>query len=97
MGNRKTELGQIESELNLLNKYKVSIQQRKNQFSKSEDRELKYLKLVDQYIANYKQLEIDFKSSSMDVEQKRNTLEQSSQMTDIKIRENERTFKDEKN
>lgn len=96
LGNRKTELGQIESELNLLNKYKVSIQQRKNQFSKSEDRELKYLKLVDQYIANYKQLEIDFKSSSMDVEQKRNTLEQSSQMTDIKIRENERTFKDEK-
>ncbi|WP_446936227.1 HlyD family efflux transporter periplasmic adaptor subunit [Lysinibacillus fusiformis] len=95
--NRKTELGQIEAELNLLNKYKVSIQQRKNQFSKSEDGELKYLKLVDQYIANYKQLEIEFKSSSMDVEQKRNNLEQSTQMTDIKIRENERTFKDEKN
>ncbi len=95
--NRKTELGQIEAELNLLNKYKVSIQQRKNQFSKSEDGELKYFKLVDQYIANYKQLEIEFKSSSMDVEQKRNNLEQSSQMTDIKIRENERTFKDKKN
>lgn len=97
LANRKAELGQIEVELNLLNKYKVSIQQRKNQFSKSIENEFKYLKLVDQYIANYKQLEIDFQSNSIDVEQKRNSLEQSSQMTDIKIRENERTFKDEKN
>ncbi|MFC9540381.1 HlyD family efflux transporter periplasmic adaptor subunit [Lysinibacillus sp. NPDC056959] len=95
--NRKVELGQIEAELILLSKYKVSIQQRKNQFSKSEENELKYLKLVDQYIANYKQLEIDFQSNSIDVEQKRNALEQSSQKADIKIRENERTFKNEKN
>lgn len=95
--NRNLELKDIEEELSLLNIYKESVQKRENPFSNSEEKEKKYFELVDQYIANYNQLELDFQGTSIDVEQKRHTLEQSLEMTDINIIENEKIFKNETN
>ncbi|WP_042479075.1 HlyD family efflux transporter periplasmic adaptor subunit [Bacillus ndiopicus] len=93
--NRKAELEGIKKELTLLNTYKESIQAKKNLFKRSEEN--RYSELVDQYIVDYNKLQLDFENASIDVEQKRRSLEQSSEIVDVNILENERTLKNETN
>lgn len=94
--NRKAESKDIEVELKLLNTYKASVQAKKNLFSKPKGNEDSYSKLVEQYIANYNQMELDFQNSYLSVEQEKNTLNQSSKMIDVNIIENERNSKNAK-
>lgn len=93
--NRNDELKEIENELNLLTTYKESIQAKENLFTGIEVN--KYSELVDQYIVDYNKLKLDFDNAVIEIEQKRQALEQSSEMVDVRIIENERTLKTETN
>lgn len=91
--NRKSELKEIENELTLLTTYKKSIQAKKNLFT--DTKENKYSELVDQYIVDYNKLKLDFDNAVVDIEQRKQGLEQSSEMVNVRMLENEKTLKRE--
>lgn len=93
--NRNIELQEIEKELTLLTTYKESIQLKKNLFTDTEEN--KYSELVDQYIIDYNKLKLDFDNAVVDIEQKRQGLNQASEMVDVRLLENKKTLKSETN
>lgn len=66
---KHTELAAMEQETEFLKRYRTSIEQRKNLFNQGQEEETVYYHLVEQYLLELSQMELEYNTSVKQVEQ----------------------------